>query len=216
MPELKRSLSAYFGEMLALAERLMRLFAVGLGLPVDFFADKIDRTTSAMRALNYPEQSIGPVLGQLRAGAHTDYGTFTVLRQDGAAGGLEVRDPHADRWVPIPSVTGALVINVGDMLARWTNDRWRSTLHRVVNPPVGGAHRRQSLAFFHNANFDCEVACLPSCTSPTNPPRYEPVLAGPHLMGKFRKTVDTTGGGDERAEHTAIRRLVGSVPVDAS
>ena len=190
MPELRPKLEAYFRDMLGLGERLMRVFAIALGLPDDFFADKIDRTPSSMRALNYPEQDNPPVPGQLRAGAHTDYGSFTILRQDDAPGGLEVQDPYRDRWVPIPSVDGALVINIGDMLARWTNDRWRSTMHRVVNPPAGGRTRRQSIAFFHNANYSCEVVCLPSCSSPDNPPRYAPVLAGPHLMGKFAKTVE--------------------------
>lgn len=190
MPDVKTDLSSYFDEMLALGERLTRLFAVGLGLPDDYFASTIDRTPSSMRAINYPEQSTPPVPGQLRAGAHTDYGTFTILRQDDAPGGLEVKDPHGDAWVHVPSVADAFVINVGDMLQQWTNDRWRSTMHRVVNPlDASRRTRRQSIAFFYNANYDCRVECLPTCTSPDNPPRYEPVLAGPHLMSKFKKTV---------------------------
>ena len=126
----------YFREMLRLAARLMSLFARSLGLPADHFESLIDESPSAMRAIDYPEQPVPPVPGQLRAGAHTDYGTLTILRQDAAPGGLEVRSPHDGRWIPIPSVPGAFVVNVGDLLARWTNDRWVSTMHRVVNPDL--------------------------------------------------------------------------------
>ena len=187
LPELQPILEDYFLAMESLSARLLHLSAIGLGLESDFFTKRIDCGTSALRALNYPSQERESLPGQLRAGAHTDYGTLTILRQDAAPGGLEVLD-HSRSWMPVPSVDGAFVINVGDMLAQWTNDRWRSTLHRVVNPEVGAPARRQSIAFFHNANFDCEVACLPTCTSPTNPPRYAPVKAGPHLVSKFRRT----------------------------
>ena len=95
----------------------------------------------------------------------------------------------------MPASPDALVVNIGDLLARWTNDRWRSTLHRVVNPPAGVAgsnarrsSRRQSIAFFHNANFDCEVRCLPTCLAPGEAPRHPPVRAGEHLVAKFRST----------------------------
>ncbi len=188
LPELRPALESYFDAMEQLSARLLQLSARALGLPSDFFSNRIHRGTTALRALNYPDQTVVPAPGQLRAGAHTDYGTLTILRQDAAPGGLQVLDHRSDSWVPVPSVPAAFVVNVGDMLAQWTNDRWRSTLHRVVNPPVGASARRQSIAFFHNANFDCEVACLPTCTSATNPPRYAPVLAGPHLVSKFRKT----------------------------
>ncbi len=188
LPELRPVLEDYFLAMEALSARLLRLSAIGLGLEPDFFAMRIDRGTNALRALNYPSQDCEALPGQLRAGAHTDYGTLTVLRQDAAPGGLEVLDHRTESWVSVPSIDDAFVINVGDMLAQWTNDRWRSTLHRVVNPEVGAMARRQSIAFFHNANFDCEVACLPTCTSPTNPPRYAAVQAGPHLVSKFRRT----------------------------
>ena len=83
------------------------------------------------------------------------------------------------------------MINIGDLMARWTNDRWRSTLHRVVDPPdpAAAAARRQSMPFFQNANWSAEISCLPTCREPGEKPRYEPVLAGPHLAGKFRKSV---------------------------
>ncbi|HZX54782.1 MAG TPA: 2-oxoglutarate and iron-dependent oxygenase domain-containing protein [Ilumatobacteraceae bacterium] len=191
LPELRATWEPYYREMLKLSSRLMSLFALGLELPSNYFEPYIDTSPSALRAVNYPEQAHAPSPGQLRAGAHTDYGTLTILRQDDAPGGLEVRSPNENRWVPIPIVPDAFVINVGDLLARWTNDRWRSTLHRVVNPDVGETRstRRQSMPFFHNANYHSVVACLPTCFEPGQQPKYPPVTAGVHLMTKFKRTV---------------------------
>jgi len=90
--------------------------------------------------------------------------------------------------VGVAPVPGAFVINIGDLMARWTNDRWRSTLHRVVDPAAAPA-RRQSMAYFQNANWSAAISCLPTCLGPGEKPRYQPVLAGPHLMGKFRRSV---------------------------
>lgn len=191
MPEMKPAWEDYFAAMTTLARRLMVMFAHGLDLPADFFADKIDRSPSALRAINYPEQEAPPADGQLRAGAHTDYGTLTILRQEAGRAGLQVRDDRSDSWVNIPPTDGALVINIGDIMARWTNDRWTSTLHRVVNPDAGSAvsTRRQSMPFFHNANYSALIECLPSCLPAGEKPKYEPVLAGPHLAGKSHKAV---------------------------
>lgn len=187
LPELELAWTEYYRVMLALSGRLMSLFARALQLPAGYFVPSIDHSPSALRANNYPAQQRAPAPGQLRAGAHTDYGTLTMLRQD-LVGGLEVTGGQG-RWVGVESVPGAFVVNVGDLLARWTNDRWRSTLHRVVNPADEqvARQRRQSLAFFHNANWDAEVACLPTCGNTGGPPKYEPVLAGPHLMDKYRR-----------------------------
>ncbi|MFN4001365.1 isopenicillin N synthase family dioxygenase [Microcella sp.] len=198
LPELQQTWQAYYAEMSALADRLMRVFALGLDLPADFFTPHIDASPSALRAINYPEQTHAPEPGQLRAGAHTDYGTLTILRQEAGRAGLEVHDAATDSWVPIPPTDGALVINIGDLMARWTNDRWTSTLHRVVNPDAApgstasASQRRQSMPFFHNANYSTTVECLPSCLAAGELPRYEPVMAGPHLAGKSTKSVAPT------------------------
>ncbi|WP_439563561.1 isopenicillin N synthase family dioxygenase [Microcella sp.] len=195
LPELQRAWQAYYAEMSRLADRLMRVFALGLDLPAEYFAHHIDASPSALRAINYPEQATPPEPGQLRAGAHTDYGTLTILRQEAGRAGLEVHDAATDAWVPIPPAEGALVINIGDLMARWTNDRWTSTLHRVVNPDAAlgstaaASQRRQSMPFFHNANYSTIVECLPSCLAEGESPRYEPVMAGPHLAGKTTKSV---------------------------
>ncbi|WP_445681256.1 isopenicillin N synthase family dioxygenase [Radicibacter daui] len=187
---LRPALSAYYREMEALAGRLMRLFALALALPEDWFEPFIDRPISALRVLNYPESDVPPRPGQLRAGAHTDYGSLTILRADAAPGGLEIRAPSG-AWEAVPPVEGGFIINIGDLMAQWTNDRWVSTLHRVVNPPqnAAGSARRQSIAFFHQPNWDAEITCLPGCLPLGELPRYPATLSGPHLMAKFGKTV---------------------------
>lgn len=186
---------AYYRSMEDLAARIMRVFATALGLDEDFFDAYVDAPISALRALNYPEQRVAPQPGQLRAGAHTDYGSLTILLPQPGSKGLEIIAPDG-RWTPVPAVEGAFIINIGDLMALWTNDRWVSTVHRVVNPPPeeGGMQRRQSLAFFHQPNWSAEIACLPSCMPASGEPKYAPVLSGPYLMGKFKSTVTPRAG----------------------
>jgi isopenicillin N synthase-like dioxygenase len=181
---------AYFTAMTDLASRIMRAFAEALDLETHFFDPFIANPVSAMRAINYPELQAPPPQGQLRAGAHSDYGSLTILLPDAGSRGLEILTPEGD-WAEVPPVDGAFVINIGDLMARWTNDRWVSTLHRVVNvpPQQGGLKRRQSIAFFHQPDWDAEIATLPSCLGDGETAKYEPVLSGPYLMSKFRKTV---------------------------
>ncbi len=188
LPGLRPAWTAYYNAVRDLASRLMTLFARGLGLPPGFFAGTTGHGADALRAVNYPARDAAALPGQLRAGAHTDYGTLTILRQD-AVGGLEVLGAGG-AWAGVEPVSGAFVVNIGDLMARWTNDRWRSTLHRVVAPPDrAAAARRQSMAYFQNANWSAEISCLPTCLEPGDKPRYPPVLAGPHLMAKFRRSV---------------------------
>jgi isopenicillin N synthase-like dioxygenase len=183
--EFKELWLRYYRAMSELAARLMRIFAVALNLPEEFFADKIDEHCSAMRALNYPDNLSAPLPSQLRAGAHTDYGSVTILLSDPDSGGLEIFAP-AGEWVAVPSVPGGFVVNIGDLMARWTNDRWVSTLHRVVCPRCeSGSHRRQSIAFFHQPNWDVEIVCLPTCLAVGEKPKYPPVTSGVHLREKF-------------------------------
>ena len=180
----------YYKAVTDLAARIMRVFAVALELPEEYFQSFIGAPISALRALNYPELDAPPPEGQLRAGAHTDYGSLTILLPQPGSKGLEIMTPEG-RWREVPPVDGAFVINIGDLMARWTNDRWVSTLHRVVNvsPEEGGLNRRQSLAFFHQPDWFAEIETLPSCLTEGEVPKYETVLSGPYLMGKFKKTV---------------------------
>lgn len=177
---------AYYREMESLAARIMVMFAAALKLPDDFFVSFIDHPISALRALNYPEQDVAPEQGQLRAGAHSDYGSLTILLPQEGSKGLQIERPGGV-WMDVPPVPGAFVINIGDLMARWTNDRWVSTVHRVVNPTNAddARKRRQSFAFFHQPNWFAEIVNL----VPGETTKYEPVLSGPYLMGKFQSTV---------------------------
>ena len=190
LPSMRATWQPYYEELAGLAARIMSAMAVALALPDDHYAGSIEHHTSALRALHYPDLGgRAPSPGQLRAGAHTDYGTLTLLRQDDAPGGLEVLGMDGT-WHAVPPVEGAYVVNVADALARWTNDRWRSTLHRVVTPPVDAGRdcTRRSMAFFHNADWDAVIECLPTCVGAGERPRYAPIRAGRHLMDKFRTT----------------------------
>ena len=182
----KVSWQSYYRAMEDLASRIMTLFAAALELPDDYFADFIDYPISALRALNYPEQSVAPQPGQLRAGAHSDYGSLTILLPQPGSKGLQIERPGGV-WLDVPPVPGAFIINIGDLMARWTNDRWVSTVHRVANPanPEEAKARRQSFAFFHQPNWFAEITSLIAGEKP----KYEPVLSGPYLMGKFKSTV---------------------------
>lgn len=183
--DFKVAWTEYYNHMERLAGRLMRLCASALEISEAFFDDKTDRHLSALRALNYPAQETPPPPGQIRAGAHTDYGTITILLPGQATGGLQVLTLD-NSWLAVPDVPGGFVVNLGDLMAMWTNDRWRSTLHRVVNPEISVAatERRQSMAFFHQPNWDAEIECLPNCASADNPQRYAPTRSGPWLRAK--------------------------------
>jgi isopenicillin N synthase-like dioxygenase len=194
-PEFRRAYEEYFDVMAKLSEDLMRIFAVALDLPEEFFTPKLDRHISMLRSLNYPDQPDAPQENQLRAGAHSDYGSLTILRQENAPGGLQVRDLQGV-WRDIPAIEGALVVNIGDLMMQWTNDKWISTMHRVVNPPRDQANgsRRISLVFFHQPNYDALVETLESCIDPEHPSKYAPVTSGDHLYSKFVKQ-STFGAG---------------------
>ncbi len=182
LPALREAWETYYLEMANLSARLLSLMAQALQLAPNYFDPLIDRHTSAMRALDYPPAGVHDAA--LGAGAHTDYGTLTILLADPHVGGLQVQDTNGD-WHSVDPIEGTFVVNLGDAMARWTNNRWRSTMHRVLAP----TSRRQSIAFFHNANWDAVIECIPSCLEPGEQPKYSPISAGPHLMQKFRSTV---------------------------
>lgn len=195
LPEMQGLWEEYFLRMSALCGQIMRMFAVALDLEIDFFDDKIDRHISMFRALNYPDQPDEPLAGQLRAGVHSDYGSLTIVRQEDRPGGLQVMD-RSGEWIDVPVIPGGLVVNIGDLMAEWTNDRWVSTLHRVVNPPrdKAGDSRRISLVLFHQPNYDALIECLPTCLEPGDEPRYAAITSGDHLRSKFVKQT-TFGAG---------------------
>lgn len=177
--------AAYYAQMERLTGEMMALAALALGLPERFFDDKIDRHITAMRINYYPAQATPPAPGQLRAGAHTDYGLLTILNGENTAGGLQVRTRQGD-WLDVQTAPDSFVVNIGDLLMRWTNDRWVSNLHRVVNPPAeaGAAAERISIAFFHHPNYDALVECVAS----PGEARYPPVRSGDYRTEKYRQT----------------------------
>ncbi|HEY1970317.1 MAG TPA: 2OG-Fe(II) oxygenase family protein, partial [Pseudonocardia sp.] len=162
-PGFREIWTAYYRAMENLAAELMTLFALALRLPERYFEGKINKHISNLFANHYPPLDTPPEPGQLRVGEHTDYGSLTVLYQADTTGGLEV---FVDgRWQPVAPVPGTFVINIGDLMARWTNDRWISTLHRVQNPtPEHYTRRRISFPFFCQPNYDTVIECLPTCT----------------------------------------------------
>jgi len=181
----ERAASAYYRSMSRLVVFLMRLAALALDVEEQFFDDKVDRSIGTMRLNYYPAQTTPPRPGQLRASAHTDYGGFTILSGEDVPGGLQVLT-RGNQWVDVPTPPTTFVVNIGDLLMRWTNDRWLSNMHRVVNPPVGDAPStaRLSIAFFNHPNYDALVECLPSQGSP----RHAPVLSGEYRDLKYTKT----------------------------
>ncbi|MDP5085749.1 MAG: isopenicillin N synthase family oxygenase [Yoonia sp.] len=178
LPGFRAAWEAYYAAMEDLAARVMRAFAVALNLPEDHFDPFIAHPISALRALHYPATVNMPLDRQQRAGAHTDYGSLTILLPQPGSQGLQVR--QGGDWVDVPAPEGAFVINIGDLMARWTADRWVSTLHRVVATP--GQPARQSLAFFHQPDWDAEIVPLDGSDA------YPPVRSGPYLMDKFKAT----------------------------
>jgi isopenicillin N synthase-like dioxygenase len=183
----RKTWEAYYTAMEDLSCRLMRGFALGLGLDEGFFEPKIARHISHLQANFYTPQDDAPADNQWRAGAHTDYGSLTILWQEPGVAGLQVRNT-AGEWVDVGPDERAFVVNVGDLMAYWTNDRWVSTLHRVANPPRDRADKtRLSISFFHQPNADAVVECLPTCVADDNPARYPRTTSGEHLMWKIRK-----------------------------
>ncbi len=172
-----------------LAANLMRIFAVALDQPEDAFAPLINRHFSILSVHHYPALSAPPKPGQLRTGAHTDYGSLTILAMTEANGGLEAQAPDGS-WIPVQAARGELVVNLGDMMQRWTNDRWVSTMHRVIAPEEldDAASRRMSIGYFMHPNYDAEIACIPSCLGSGERAKYAPISAGGHIREKIEKS----------------------------
>jgi isopenicillin N synthase-like dioxygenase len=171
---------AYYEEMGRLAATLDSVFAQALGLEADGFDHLFATHLSNLVANWYPPQPLPPAPGQMRASTHIDFSFLTILYQDDAPGGLEVRHRQAG-WIPVPFEPGTYVVNLGDLINRVTNDRWRAAPHRVVNPRSSDSHRsRISIPYFQMPGWDAIVECIPSCLPAAGKPHYPPVVAGPH------------------------------------
>jgi isopenicillin N synthase-like dioxygenase len=180
LPGFRNFFVAHIAKRAALTRALAQVFALSLDLREDYF-DAAFRHLGCVLMFNYyppiapgegadDPHSIEP--GRWSFSPHTDYGAFTLLLQD-QLGGLQVRNSAGD-WIDVTPLPRSFVVNIGDMFAMWTNDLYKSSLHRVMN--LGDAERI-SLALFTYPQGRTEIACLPSCTSEGNPPRYQPVEA---------------------------------------
>jgi isopenicillin N synthase-like dioxygenase len=186
--EFRATWTEYFHAMDGLAGALMRISALALGLPEAYFDDKIDHHMTRLNANGYPRLSEPPLPGQLRAGVHSDYGAITILWKDDGFSTLEVIDKDGT-WRPVMAQPGCLIINIGDLLARWTNDRWVSTLHRVVvaERPDDESGARLSLPFFFTPNHDALVETIETCIDEEHPRHYEPVTVSDYYAMKVGK-----------------------------
>lgn len=176
LPGFRDTILAYFDAVHALGIDLHRAIALDLGLPEHYFAPFLDEPLATLRMLRYPGGTPEP--GQIGAGAHTDYGSITVLYSDGEPG-LQLK-PRGKDWMDVPAIPGAFIINIADCLMRWTNDIYVSTPHRVLVPK----NPRRSLAFFLDPNPDAVIEALPG----TGAAKYPPVSGAEYLKMRLDAT----------------------------
>jgi isopenicillin N synthase-like dioxygenase len=183
-PRFRPVMEAYLEVMLDLSARMMGGIALSLDLPEDYFAGYCTDAMATVRLLHYPPQPANGNPDQKGAGAHTDFGGLTLLRQ-GDVGGLQVWDQGSGGWIHADPVPGTFVVNLGDMIARWTNDKYRSTLHRVVN---ASGRERYSVPFFYTGNYAHKVECIPTCVAPGEKPKYPPITVEEHMRAMYKRT----------------------------
>ncbi len=187
VPGFQARVEAYFAQARRVARTMTRVFADALGLEPDFFARRTTHSLDVLRMNNYalpPGTDValdGDLVGM---GEHTDYGIVTILWAD-AVPGLQVLGADGG-WHDVQPIPGALLVNLGDVTSRWTNEQWQSTLHRVMPPLVGGTiERRRSAAFFHDGDVDAVIRTLPRCVDAQHPDLFEPITIGEHIAAKL-------------------------------
>lgn len=180
LPSMKLAADAYYTGIHQCGLQLLRVFARALDLPADYFTPFYDKPLTRGSLLYYPPQP--PAMGpdQYGVSAHSDYGAITFVAQD-ATGGLEVLN-RSGQWIPAAPDPACFVVNIGDLMARWTNDRYVSTPHRVVNR---SGRARFSLATFFDPHPDTAIAAIPSCVDPGQKPLYPATTCGEHVLSRF-------------------------------
>ena len=182
-PLFREVLEDYYRAVFELGQQILQGFALALQLPRDFFRSRYRSPLVRARLLHYPPQVESVDDGQYGAAEHTDYGTITILWQDDV-GGLQVKN-RAGAWIDAPTIGDTFVINIGDMLARWSNDLFVSTPHRVVN---ASGRERFSIPVFYDPDYDTVVECLANCATLDNPARYPAIVAGDYITGRYDDT----------------------------
>lgn len=184
LPGFREAMEGYYAAAHALGATVVRALALSLDLPRGHFDGYLHDAAATLRLLHYPPQPANPEPGEKGCGEHTDFGGVTLLLQDDA-GGLQVWDAQRRAWIDAPPVPGAYVVNIGDLFARWTNGRYVSTLHRVINR---SGRERYSIPFFFTGNLQQRVECLPTCLAPGEQPRYPAVTVEQHQIDCYRRT----------------------------
>jgi isopenicillin N synthase-like dioxygenase len=185
LPGFGAQMTRYIDAVLPLGERLFGHLARSLDLPVDWFCPLIAQPMITLRLVRYPPHPADAPADLFGAGAHTDWGAVTILAQD-ALGGLDVCLPDGS-WVAAPPIAGSFVVNLGDMVPRWTNGRYRSNRHRVRNT-MGGGRLRHSIPLFFSPDYTARITCAPTCLAAGETPLYPPCTAGEHLHEMYLKT----------------------------
>ncbi|KAI0671179.1 Clavaminate synthase-like protein [Trametes maxima] len=184
LPAFRPSVLAYYHAAVDLGRKLFPLFALALDLPENFFDDKTKNAAAIMRVLHYPPQT-GPVDDRvIGIGAHTDFECFTILWQEPRIQALQVLNKQK-QWIDAPPVPGTLVVNIADQLSRWTNDVFKSTVHRAINR---SGVRRYSIPLFFGTDYDVKLEPIPSCISPERPAKYKVVTAGDYVKERLKAT----------------------------
>lgn len=188
LPDFRPIMESYFQQVHSLSLRLVRLISLALDLPENFFElpGMFDCPMALLRLIHYSTELSFPEEGIFGSGAHTDYGMLTLLAVDGP--GLQIckdKDKVPQVWEGVDGLEGAFVVNLGDMLERWSNNLFRSTMHRVC---CTNGRERYSVPFFFEPNFDCVVECLPTCHDEKNPPKWPPTTSGQYLLDKYNST----------------------------
>lgn len=174
MPSFKSRAMAYFMAMRPLAHRMVSVIATSLGLPDDYFDRDFLEPTITLRLIRYPTHDTAED-NQFGFAPHIDTSFLTLLAQS-ALPGLEVRTREGD-WIRPPAIPGTFVVNTGEMLSRYSNDRYIPTPHRVIN--ANGAVRH-AIPFFYGPGLEAVIRPVPTCVSPDNPTKYEPLLYADH------------------------------------
>jgi isopenicillin N synthase-like dioxygenase len=188
LPGWRDTMDRYYSEITKLSRRVTGLVALALNLEESYFEKSgfLDCPMATLRLLHYSAEKSDLERGIYGTGAHSDYGLITLLATDDVHG-LQIcrnKDDVHQIWEDVAPIKGGYIVNLGDMLERWSNGLFRSTLHRVLSPGV----ERYSIPFFFEPNYDTVVECLPTCCSEDNPPKYPPTTSGEHLLSKYQAT----------------------------